>query len=78
MNKEIDIIEAIAEQLGVSAEDVDRGASLRDDLGLGPIEINDLLNNLSQRFEITIEPDQVEELQTVEDLIVLVEDNLIE
>jgi len=78
MNKEVEIIKAIAEHLAISPEDVDRGASLRDDLTLGPIELNDLLNNLSQKFDVTIEPDQVEDLQTVEDLIVLIEDNLID
>lgn len=72
------IIQAIAEQLALSPEDVDRNALLREELNLGPLELNDLLSNLSQKFSITFEPDDVEHLNKVEDLIVLVEDNLLD
>lgn len=73
-----DIMTAIAEHLGLSAEDIDPQALLREDLGLGPIELNDLLNALSKKFNISFEPDDIAELRKVEDLVVLVEDNLIE
>ncbi len=69
---------AIAEHLGLSIEDIDRHALLRDDLGLGPIELNDLLHDLSAKFNVTFDPSEVASLQKVEDLIVMVEDNLLE
>lgn len=72
------IIQAIAEQLGLSPEDVDSDALLREELNLGPIELNDLLSNLSQKFHITFEADEVEHLNKVEDLVSLVEDNLLD
>ena len=72
------ILQAIAEHLGLSLEDIDRHALLRDDLGLGPIELNDLLNDLSKKFNITFDPQEVDSLQKVEDLIVMVEDNLLD
>lgn len=72
------IIQAIAEHLGLSIEDVDRNALLREDLNLGPIELNDLLNDLAQKFKITFDPSDVDELKKVEDIIVMVEDNLLE
>lgn len=72
------IIQAIAEQLGLSPEDVDRGALLREELNLGLIELNDLLSNLSQKFKVSFETDDIEHLNKVEDLIVLVEDNLLD
>lgn len=78
MNKEKEIIEAIAEYLGLSAEDLDRHALLQDELNLGPIELNDLLSELSSKFSVTFEPEDVEHLKRVEDLIVLIEDNLLE
>lgn len=78
MSNEIAIIKVIAEHLGLSPEDLDRGASLKDDLNLGPIELNDLLSSLAKQFDITFQPDEVENLNRVEDLIVLVEDNLID
>lgn len=78
MNNEIQIIKAIAEHLGLVPADLDRHASLRDDLNLGPIETNDLLTQLAGEFNITFDADQVEDLQTIGDLIVLIEDNLID
>jgi len=80
MNTETEkkIIQTIAEHLSLSPEDVETGALLREDLNLGPIELNDLLGELSERFSITFKPSDVEELKKVEDLIVLVEDNLLE
>lgn len=71
------IIQEIAEHIGVSLEDIDRNALLKEDLNLGPIELNDLLNDLSQKFKITFDTQDVDELRKVEDLIVLVEDNLL-
>lgn len=77
MPNSTEIIQIIAEHLGLQAEDLDRQSLLREDLGLGPIELNDLLNHLSKKFNITFEPDETEGLTKVDDLIVLVEDNLI-
>lgn len=73
-----EIIQVIAEHLGLSPEDLDHQALLRDELNLGPIELNDLLSQLSQHFSISFEPEEIEGLKKVEDLIVLVEDNLID
>ena len=80
LNRNMDekvILQEIAEHIGVSLEDIDRNALLKEDLNLGPIELNDLLNDLSQKFKITFDTQDVEELRKVEDLIVLVEDNLL-
>ena len=70
-----DIIKAIAEHLGLSPEDVDRNASLQEELGLSPIELNDLLAYLSLQFDVTFKQEELEHLTKVEDLISLVEDN---
>lgn len=78
MSQETEIIQAIAEHLGLSAEDVDRHALLRDELGLGPIELNDLLSDLSQKFDISFDSEEVENLKSINDLIILIEDNLID
>lgn len=75
---DVKILQTIAEHLGLSAEDLDRNALLRDELNLGPIELNDLLSDLSSKFNISFDPDEVEHLQKVEDIIVLVEDNLLD
>lgn len=72
------IIQAIAEHLGLSFEELDPKALLYEDLSLGPIELNDLLAHMSQKFGVRFEPDDIEDVKKVEDLVVLVEDNLIE
>lgn len=78
MNQEKEIIEAIAEHLGLSPEDLDRHALLREELNLGPIELNELLSDLSQKFDVSFDSEEVEDLKKVDDLIVLIEDNLLD
>lgn len=72
-----DIVKAIAEHLTLNPEDLDKHALLKEDLGLGPIELNDLLSSLSEKFDITLAPEDVDKIETVDDLIVAIEDNLI-
>lgn len=78
MHTEIKIIQAIAEHLGLSPEDLDRHALLKEELNLGPIELNDLLAYLAQKFEVSFNSSELEDLKTIDDLIVLIEDNLLE
>ncbi|MBU1031935.1 acyl carrier protein [Patescibacteria group bacterium] len=78
MNQEAQIIQAIAEHLALSTEDLDRHSLLREDLNLGPVELNDLLSDLSQKFNVSFNSEDMERLRKVDDLIVLVEDNLID
>lgn len=73
-----EIIKTIAEHLGLNSEDLDRHALLREELGLNSIELNDLLSELSQKFGVAFKPEEVENLQRIEDLVNLVEDNLLD
>ncbi len=74
----IEVIKIMAEQLALNPEDIDRHTLIREELNLGPIELNDLLAELSHKFSITFDPQEVEHLNKVEDLISLVEDNLLD
>ena len=74
----LEIIKAIAEHLGLNAEDIDRHALLREELNLGPIELNDLLSDISSKFNITFDPSDIENLHKVDDLVNLVEDSLLD
>lgn len=78
MTDQQQIIEAIAESLGLPAVDVDFEASLKDDLSLNPVEIADLFDHLSARFKIIFEPVEMEQLKTVGDLVEIIEDKLLE
>ncbi|MBI2017870.1 hypothetical protein HYS92_02360 [Candidatus Daviesbacteria bacterium] len=72
-----DITKVVAEHLTLNPEDLDRQALLREDLNLGPIELNDLLNTLSEKFDVTLAPEEIDKIETVDDLVSLIEDNLI-
>lgn len=78
MPQQAEIIEEMAKHLGVTAADIDPHASLKDDLGLGPIEIADLLNYLADKYKVSFNPSDTEGLQTVNDLVVMIEDLLLE
>ncbi len=78
MPTQVDILKAIAEHLGLAPEDLDRQTSLRDELGLGPIELNDLLTDLSNQFNVVFEREDIESMKTVQDLVEMVEDNLLD
>lgn len=71
------IIEAIAEHLGLSAPDIDRNSLLREDLNLGPLELSDLLSDLSDKFGVEFEPEDISNIKKVDDLVILIEDSLI-
>lgn len=73
-----EVIKIIAEHLGLNPEDIDRNSTLKEELGLSPIELNDLLGYLSVKFNITFNQQDIENLQKIEDLISLVEDNLLD
>lgn len=78
MSDQKKIIEAIAENLGLPAADIDVESHLQDDLGLNPVEIADLLGSLSDTFNIVFEAREPSQVKTVGDLIELVEDKLLE
>lgn len=78
MSDQKKIIEAIAENLGLPAADIDVESHLQDDLGLNPIEVADLLGHLANRFNIVFDPNEPSQVKTVGNLIDLIEDKLIE
>lgn len=78
MDQTKEIIAAVAKHLGVTPQDIDINSSLETDLGLGPLERADLLSALSEKFNITFDPAELENVETVSDLVVLIEDLMIE
>lgn len=69
-----DVTNAIATQLAVTPQDIDPNSTLREDLGLGPIEMTDLLAALSRQFEVSIPAEEAARLIRVSDIIALLED----
>lgn len=73
-----DIIKEIADYLALNPEDLDRNALLQEELSISPIELNDLLANLSQKFNVAFETHEIENLKKIEDIISLIEDHLLD
>lgn len=71
------IIAAIADYLGLAPADLDRSSSLQEDMNLSPIEVNDLIASLSQKFEVEIPSEELANIETLDDLIVALEDNML-
>lgn len=78
MSNQKEIIEAIAEHLTLPVSDVDLESHMQDDLGLNRVEIADLLTWLSRKFNIIFDPTDMEDIETVGDLVDLIEDKLLE
>lgn len=64
----------MAKHLGVSPQDIDPSSSLAEDLGLGPVELSDLLAYLADKFNVTFNPDDIERVRSVSDIIETIED----
>ena len=63
------IKEMIAEQLGIGADQVTTDAKFIDDLGADSLDVVELVMALEEQFEIEIEDEQAEKIQTVGDAI---------
>lgn len=68
------IIDEMAKHLGISPQDIDINSSLSEDLGLGPVELSDLLSALSAKFNVSFSPEDVENMRTVNDVTEIIED----
>lgn len=72
------IIEEIASGLALPVVDLDLESDLQEDLGLSRVEMADLFNHLSTKFNILFNHSELEQIKTLGDLVDLVEDKLLE
>ena len=78
MNDQKQIIEAIAEHLAIPTIDIDTEDLLREDLGLNPVEITDLISYLSEKFKVVFDQSEISQIKTAGNLIELIEDKMLE
>ncbi|MEK4648309.1 acyl carrier protein [Exiguobacterium sp. FSL W8-0210] len=69
----VDVQEAIAEKLGKEQNEITLDKSFKDDLGADSLEVMELVMDLEDKFEITIEDEQAENLKTVGDVVNYIE-----
>ncbi len=75
-NAEERLRKIIAEQLGVSEEEVVPEASFIDDLNADSLEMVDLIISLEEEFEIQVSDEDAEKIKTVKDAIDYLNDRL--
>jgi acyl carrier protein len=61
--------EIIAEQLGISDEEIVPEASFVDDLGADSLDLVELIMALEEEFDMEISDEDAEKIQTVQDAI---------
>ena len=74
-NIEASVKKIVAEQLGVSAEEVTNEASFIDDLGADSLDTVELVMALEEEFECEIPDEQAEGITTVQQAIDYVNNN---
>jgi len=77
MNEEIfeEVKKIIMENLGVEEEVIVPEASLLDQLGADSLDLVELSMNLEEKFNISIEDEDIAELKTVGDVVAYIEKN---
>ncbi len=70
------VAEIISEKLNVPIEDIDETSNLIEDLGADSLDAFDLVMVFEDEFGIKIEDDEIENLQTVQDIVELLEEKL--
>ncbi len=76
MSVEKKIFQIIAEQLGISEDEIVRDASLIDDMGADSLDIVELVMAMEEEFEMEIPDEDAEKISTVQDIIDYVQGRL--
>ncbi|WP_145264450.1 acyl carrier protein [Planctomycetes bacterium Pan216] len=69
------VIEIIAEQMGVSKDQVSSETSFVNDLGADSLDQVELVMELEEEFDITIPDEQAEHIQTVGQAVKYIEEH---
>ena len=69
MSTEKKIIQIVAEQLGLSEDEVQRDAALIDDLGADSLDVVELVMALEEEFKTEIPDEEAEKITTVQQAI---------
>ena len=64
-----DVVDTIAEQLGVDIAEVTEEKSFIEDLNADSLDLTEMIMTLEEKFNVEIADDQAEKLKTVGDVI---------
>ncbi|MFL9650756.1 acyl carrier protein [Exiguobacterium chiriqhucha] len=72
----VDVQAAVAEKLGKDVSEITTDKSFKDDLGADSLEVMEMVMDLEDKFDITIEDEDAEKLATVGDVVAYIETKL--
>lgn len=67
------VIEIILENLGVDESELTENTNLVEDLGIDSLDMVELAMQLEDEFDMDIEDEEMEKLQTVKDIVEYIE-----
>jgi acyl carrier protein len=70
------VVDIIVEELAVDPEEVTPNASFIDDLGADSLDVVELIMAFEEEFDIEIPDEDAESIQTVQDAVDYIEENL--
>ncbi len=73
MSTEQEVIDIVADELGVDKAEVTPSKSFIEDLNADSLDLTELMMTFESRFNLEISDDEVEKLKTVGDVINLIE-----
>lgn len=76
MNYENEIKEIVAEIVGVEQSELNPDASFMDDLGLDSLRALEILAAIENKYNITIDPERLQEMTTLNKVIGVTNDYL--
>lgn len=73
MNTIDKVKDIIAEQLGLSTEEIDDTSKIKDDLGADSLDMVELVMKLEDEFSLKIPEEDLQKIITVEDVAVFIQ-----
>ncbi|MFW6306347.1 MAG: acyl carrier protein [Bacillota bacterium] len=70
------VVDIVVEELAVDADEVTPEASFIDDLGADSLDVVELVMAFEEEFDIEIPDEDAENIQTVQDAVDYIEENL--
>lgn len=65
----------IADQLGIDPDEIEENTKIAEDLGADSLDVVEMLLAMEEELGITIPSDDIEELETVGDVVGYIESN---
>ncbi len=65
--------ELVAEQLGISKEQITENSNIIEDLGADSLDVIEMLMTLEEEYNITIPDDQISQVKTIGQITELIE-----